>query len=228
MPFLWDRPPRVIGHRGSPREAPENTLASFEAARADGVAAIELDARLSADGEVVVHHDAELGRILPGAEPLESLPGAELRRRGAPFLREVLAMPDLLVDLELKADAQNAADLPRAAWEAVRRAGAEDRVLATSFDPALADAYARLSGRPAGAISPYAPEPDELASWPRLRFLALSEDAAVDEAIALANEAGRVVLVWTVNDEASASRLLAEGAAGIITDRPGALQRALR
>ena len=225
--FGWlERTPRVVGHRGSPREAAENTLASFHACLRHGVRAFELDARLSADGVVVVHHDAELGRVMRGAGAIESLPSDELRALGVPRLADVLAL-DALVNVEIKADAENAAELPAKVLDAVREVAALDRVLVTSFEHELADAYARLAQRPAGAIVPFAPEADDLAAFPRLRFVALAEDAALAEAIEACRAVDRVVLVWTVNDEASARRVLHDGAAGVITDRPGPLARAL-
>ena len=49
-----------IGHRGSAGLVPENTLAAFERAWEIGVDAVETDAQLSADGEVVIHHDFSL------------------------------------------------------------------------------------------------------------------------------------------------------------------------
>jgi glycerophosphoryl diester phosphodiesterase len=49
----------VIGHRGSPTHEPENTLRSFERALADGANGIELDLCVTADGQVVVWHDAD-------------------------------------------------------------------------------------------------------------------------------------------------------------------------
>jgi glycerophosphoryl diester phosphodiesterase len=52
--------PLVIGHRGAAGLAPENTLAAFKRACALGVDAIELDVLVSADGELVVHHDFKL------------------------------------------------------------------------------------------------------------------------------------------------------------------------
>src|SRR3954467_15669012 len=58
--------PRVFGHRGAMGYAPENTFASFERAVEIGVDAIELDAHLTADGEVVVIHDHELSRTADG------------------------------------------------------------------------------------------------------------------------------------------------------------------
>ena len=59
--LLLDPP---VAHRGlwSPKGAPENSLAAFEAA-VDGGFGIELDVRLSSDGEVMVFHDAGLERM---------------------------------------------------------------------------------------------------------------------------------------------------------------------
>jgi glycerophosphoryl diester phosphodiesterase len=226
MPWEWERPPRVIGHRGSPHEATENTLASFQAATRH-VRAVELDARLTADGEVVVHHDAELGRVVRGVGRVEEMTAEALVALGIPRLADVLAL-GLLVDVEMKADASNAAELPARVHEDVRGAGAQERVLVTSFDWELADAYAGLSGRPAGAIVPYAPERGEMESFPRLRFVALAQDAALPEVIAQLRGEDRDVLVWTVDDPTAARLHLDRGAAAVITDRPGPLARALR
>ena len=55
-----------MAHRGASAAAPENTVEAFRLARELGADWVELDARLSADGVVVVHHDAHLadGRML--------------------------------------------------------------------------------------------------------------------------------------------------------------------
>jgi glycerophosphoryl diester phosphodiesterase len=63
--------PLLIGHRGAAGLAPENTLAAFEMACALGVDGVELDVLVSADGELVVHHDfrirPEIARGADGA-----------------------------------------------------------------------------------------------------------------------------------------------------------------
>ena len=48
------------GHRGARGLAPENTLASFDAALAHGVTTLELDIAITRDGVLVVHHDLAL------------------------------------------------------------------------------------------------------------------------------------------------------------------------
>ena len=54
---------QVIGHRGGRYEFEENTLAAFKGSYAQGVRAYETDIRLTADGELVVIHDASLKRM---------------------------------------------------------------------------------------------------------------------------------------------------------------------
>jgi glycerophosphoryl diester phosphodiesterase len=56
-----------IGHRGAPALAPENTIASFEAAVAAGVDLIELDALALRDGTFVVAHSDRLAEVTHGA-----------------------------------------------------------------------------------------------------------------------------------------------------------------
>lgn len=54
--------PLIIAHRGASALAPENTLASFRRALADGAEAIECDVRLAGDGVPVIFHDPTLKR----------------------------------------------------------------------------------------------------------------------------------------------------------------------
>ncbi len=95
---------RIIGHRGACAYAPENTLTSFEKARALGCRMIEFDVMLSADGEAFVFHDETLNRTtngrgqfgLAGAEYLQSLDAGSwfsenYRAEKIPTLCEALA-----------------------------------------------------------------------------------------------------------------------------------------
>ena len=65
MSAVSTRPPITFAHRGAGgSEAPENSLAAFRRALARGATGLESDARLSADGEVVLVHDRALRRGL--------------------------------------------------------------------------------------------------------------------------------------------------------------------
>jgi glycerophosphoryl diester phosphodiesterase len=61
---------RIGGHRGDPENAPENTLAAFEAAVAAGVDYVETDVQRTADGVLVLLHDDDLDRTTNGRGPV--------------------------------------------------------------------------------------------------------------------------------------------------------------
>ena len=64
--------PLVIAHRGASLLAPENTMAAFNLAVEVGAHAIELDAKLSRDGEGVIMHDSTLDRTTDGTGTVRS------------------------------------------------------------------------------------------------------------------------------------------------------------
>jgi glycerophosphoryl diester phosphodiesterase len=66
-------------HRGGGLYAPENTLASIEAAVARGATWVELDVRYTADGVPVVFHDETVDRTTNGTGLLEDFTLAELQ-----------------------------------------------------------------------------------------------------------------------------------------------------
>jgi glycerophosphoryl diester phosphodiesterase len=71
--------PLIIAHRGASALAPENTLAAFGKAIKDGTDGIEFDVRLAKD-DVVVFHDAALGRLTARKNLVSSLTAAELQK----------------------------------------------------------------------------------------------------------------------------------------------------
>jgi len=71
--------PIILAHRGASALAPENTLEAFQLAFEQGADGVELDAKLSADGEVVVIHDATVDRTTDGRGRVASRRLAELR-----------------------------------------------------------------------------------------------------------------------------------------------------
>src|SRR5690606_886895 len=69
----------VYAHRGANRRAPENTLRAFALAVEEGADGVELDVRTCASGEVVVAHDAHLGRVGERAAWIAMLPWERVR-----------------------------------------------------------------------------------------------------------------------------------------------------
>lgn len=67
-------PIEIIAHRGASSERPENTIVAFRRAVELGADAVELDVHLSADGVLMVHHDA-----VPHDPPSHDLAGRDIR-----------------------------------------------------------------------------------------------------------------------------------------------------
>ena len=246
-PFERHGRPLVWAHRGASREAPENTLAAFALAVAQGADGVELDAQLCGSGEVVVFHDASLGRTAGAPGLLEETPWPRLRSldagrfKGArwageriPLLAEVLAATpnSLLVNVELKCERPDDRGLTAAVVAVICEARAEGRVLLSSFNPlCLARARALAPGLPRALLFE-AHQPLWLRAAltaPLLAPVALHPEAALAtrEAVSAWRRRGYLVACWTVDDPAVARRLWESGVAGLITNTPGALRTAL-
>ena len=142
--------PAIFAHRGSSAHAPENTLAAFELAIRHGADAIELDAKLSADGHVVVIHDQTVDRTTDGTGKVRELTLAQLseldagsyfdiafRREPIPTLEQVFQAVGygILINVELTNYASPTDPLPEKVAGLVRKFGLEKRVLFSSFNP---------------------------------------------------------------------------------------------
>jgi glycerophosphoryl diester phosphodiesterase len=242
--------PAVVGHRGGRGEGwpPENTLAAFERAHAEGAVAVETDVRLSATGEVVAFHDPDLKRMTAGvdARPIASVPLDELLRvpllatdARIPTLDALLAWArerDTPLDIEIKHDVPDRVALVRAVARRLANGRAGVPVLVSSFDPFTLALFGALAPSTPLALltdpeQAYAPALHAIACIAgRARALAalyVERRQATPGAIARWKRHRLDVGVWTVNDEAEARRLAALGVDVLITDRPGALVAAL-
>lgn len=73
----------LLGHRGARGEALENTLSGFEHVQdlqASGLAGVEFDVQLSADGQLVIFHDDNLERMCAQQSQIEQLSLTEIQR----------------------------------------------------------------------------------------------------------------------------------------------------
>ena len=99
-----------IGHRGAKSLEPENTLLSFQKAIEIGVDGIELDVRLTADGELVVIHDETIDRTSNGNGFVNQFTLKEIKKfrihttQEIPTLKAVLELVNkkCFINIELK------------------------------------------------------------------------------------------------------------------------------
>lgn len=71
LDLMW-KYPTIIAHRGGGTLAPENTLAALRCAFEHGFSGVEFDVMSVADGGLVLMHDTELGRTIPGEGPVSA------------------------------------------------------------------------------------------------------------------------------------------------------------
>lgn len=224
---------RVWAHRGASALVTENTLAAFERARADGADGIELDVRLDGDGTVVVFHDDELMRLAGRPGKVEDLSAAERRAvrlaggHEIPTLAEALsAAGPLEVNVELKTPQLGRGEaLARATAEALRKSGAMDRVVVSSFDPlALLQLYRHLPDVSLAYLF-HAEQPRVLhRGWlGRVIGASLVHPEAclcTERSVARWQQAGYAVNVWTVDDPDELRRLDRLGVDGVFANDP--------
>jgi glycerophosphoryl diester phosphodiesterase len=232
--------PRVIGHRGAAKHAPENTLASFRKAAQLGTRWVEFDVRLTADGRCVLMHDDTLDRTTDGQGLVSAMELAEIAAfdAGGWFAPEYLgeAVPtleeaiDLLGELNLGANVEIKAE----AGLEVETARAVADILASSWPSQLPPPL--VSSFQIEALRGMSESAPGIARG--LLLDAVSEDWAeiagavgavtihCDHVTLTAEQARQIrasgfpLLCYTVNRPERAGKLLQWGVTGIISDAP--------
>jgi glycerophosphoryl diester phosphodiesterase len=232
MPEFPDRP-LILGHRGAPREAPENTMAGFRLALLHGADGVELDVQPTIDGVPAIIHDPTLERTTGRGGHVAALPWARIAqlRTGeepVPRLEEVAAWAAATgawVNVEIKSPGAE-----EQAIAAMVAAGRMERTVFSSFYPAI---LARI-----GQIAPHAARYFLTEWWDddvraAVRELGvhgvcphhrIATSAFLDEM----RDAGLGVVVWTVDDPERIRELVRAGVAGIISNLPALAADVLR
>ncbi|WP_308796280.1 glycerophosphodiester phosphodiesterase family protein [Agromyces silvae] len=223
--------PRVLAHRGLATNVPENTVPAFQAALDAGAGYLETDVRLTRDGVAVLAHDATFvsadGRIgeIAGSD-LSDLIGLDLGGAGFVSLADALdAFPRERFNIDVKVD-----EAVPATVEAIRRAGAIDRVLLASFSeqrrlrlarelPGVATSPGR-NGVARVLLAALTPSRRAMrAALAGARALQAPTRVVTGRLVRAVHAAGAEVHAWTVNDPATMRRLLDLGVDGLVTDR---------
>jgi glycerophosphoryl diester phosphodiesterase len=215
--------PLVLAHRGASAAFPENTAAAFEAAGRLGADGVELDVRLTADGQLAVHHDERYGDGRPVCEV-----AAADRPEGVLLLAEALAAcGPLLVNVELKnapIDVDFDPDSGIADVAAAALDGYVETVLASCFYLPTLDRLGAVAPnlRRAWLLSVVSDATDAVATAADHGCVAIHpHETALDAAfVALAHDAGLAVNTWTVDEPARLLELAAWGVDGIVTNVP--------
>lgn len=228
----------VFAHRGMPKLAPENTLASFREA-AKFASWVELDVDIISDGTPVVMHDTLLDRTTNRSGSMYQLTSADLPNidAGSWFSQEFLGeqLPTfyevinalnecgLNANVELKANERGAAESIREVETVIEALqDFKGNLIVSSFSPLLLSEFHRRS--PETEIGVLFEAVTIREDWYSIAQLCGAsyihpEDEGLTQAkVELARNKGFGVNVWTVNSPKRAEELFSWGATGVFTD----------
>lgn len=229
----------VVAHRGAAGAAPENTLAAVRRAIEDGTDWVEIDVQETVDGEVVVIHDSDFMKL--AGNPLKVWDGTLAQVQDidigswfglafstervptlAAVLEEVRGKARLVIELKYYGHDQQ---LEQRVVDLVEQAGMVDDVAIMSLKYEGIQKLRKL--RPDWNIGLLSVKSiGNLASLD-VDFLAVSTGMATPGFVRRAQEQGKQVFVWTINDRVSMFRMFSLGVNGIITDEPAMAREVL-
>jgi len=250
--FSWTEAkhrPIIVAHRGSSAVAPENTLAAFHQAIDDSADAIELDVRLTKDGNVVVIHDSKLNRTTDGSGFVNEKTLDELKTLSAgtwfhrkfsseriPTLDEVFkeVKGRIGINIEMKTEGANQSkfDLAERCCQIIKDYRAEDFVFLSSFHHQLIERVRQINRRLATGLlfRPFTligRSPIRIAQRMGVEFIILSGTSLRKGIVTKAHQQEIQVGEYTINTAARLDRAYRFGVDVIVTDDPAWAKRFL-
>jgi glycerophosphoryl diester phosphodiesterase len=231
--------PFIIGHRGIPSLAYENSKRSFELAKEHGCELVELDVKLSKDKKLVVFHDDDLQRLTGLSDLVKEKPLSELLKTPL-ILKEkeyepqtILSFDDFLillkeaklhVNIEIKPNDGEDKETAEAVLEALNKhklsVDSPNHILISSFSHISLSCFRKLNTTfPVGLLYEELPKEWCMHAQELNGFaIVLDKDKASLETIKEIKSKGYKVLLYTVNDEKEASFFKTAGVDAIFSD----------
>jgi glycerophosphoryl diester phosphodiesterase len=244
--------PLIAAHRGGAGLWPEASRLAFRNALALGVDFLEFDLHLTADGEVVVIHDATLDRTTTARGPVRGVTRAELAaariraRDGSvtdeavPTFAQVLELAaptavQLLPEIKAGPERKRYEEIEEKVLALLRTYGMLPRATVQSFDPgtihrlrALEPSVRTMLLVSAARVKHERARPAEAVQWAvdaGATDLGM-EHRLIDTGVVVAAQKAKVRLsAWTVNEEADLRRMADLGVDVVMTDYPDLAKR---
>src|SRR5579863_2680081 len=210
--------PLLLGHRGAraDKSVPENTPASFDLALAAGCDGFEFDVRLTADGQAVICHDAEICGMEVAQSSAQQLPVSLLRDILIRYQRSAF------LDIELKVPGLEAITA-----SLLREFTPARGFVVSSFLPKELESLHELEpSMKLGLICETRPQFRRWTTLP-IAYVIPHHKLLREESVKEIKAAGKQILVWTVNTAVDMKRFSEWGVEGIISDYPARLVSAL-
>ena len=229
--------PLIMAHRGYSAAAPENTLPAFTKAIEEGFTAAELDVQMTKDGVIVVLHDSNLKRLAGVDRNIWDMTYDEVRELDVgshfskeyegtmvPTLDEVLkaCAGELFLNIEIKRTGHDEGITEKVIDvimdnNYLEHCDITSQNYATveevkSINPDIRTAYTSIIGL--GGIH----------KLPAADIISIQETFATYETISNIHNAGKLVFVWTVNEEDTMEQLITLNVDAILTNDPNLLK----
>ncbi len=224
--------PIVFAHRGANNFAPENSLSAFQKAIELGCEGIELDARFTADGDVVVFHDRHTFRMTGHRGSIQRMSTAQIRNlhlfgststpEKIPLLQEVLEIAGrgMFINIDVKKESLAKNGFEEKILAILKEFGFRENIIISSFNPFVLkkitflqpDLHLGYIFRNRSSLLMLNGQPIK-SLHARYRLLSAQYMTSL-------RERGGQVYGWTVDDEPAMLDLIMKEVDGIITNRP--------
>lgn len=238
---------KVIAHRGANKKAPQNTIPAFVTAINEGTDGFETDVHLTKDGVPVICHNYTIDATSDGRGEVTAYNLCEIKKfdfgsyfseefaeTPLPTLDEFLELTSAssaeIINIELKCPKDNnISHLVNETLKAVKKYGCLDRVIISSFSPAVLKTVKEMDARCKTAfLYPISnPSVCRMILYPFYMVKKIGCDiihpahiAVTKRIVDVAHALGIKVNTWTVNDAKTIIKMLEFGVDGIITDKP--------
>ena len=230
----------ITAHRGSSLKAPENTISALEQAIADGADYAEIDVQATADGVVILMHDADLMRVASIDRKIAETRYEQLGKIdigsgfSKDFSAERIATLDeairfckgrIKLNIELKYNRPDP-KLAEKVGELIRRNSFHKDCVITSMDYGELKKFKGLFPEIKIGLTVFQALGDFTEN--EVDFFSIDASQAASKLVKQAQQNGKQIHVWTVNDLQTALSMIEVGVDNIITDKPVDIQNWLK
>lgn len=223
----------ITAHRGSSKTAPENTIEAVYAAVEEMADWVEIDVQETADGQVVLSHDASLKRTAGVNWKVSELTYEELGMLDVgswfskeyagvriPSLDQVMDYAKGRIDLNIELKSRNGqSQLPEKVLALVNEYEMQEQCVITSTNIEDLRRIKELQPEIKTGLILSAAYGDYYSN-DAMDFISIRSGFVTEHVVERSHEAGKAVHVWTVNSREELERLKLLGVDNVITDRP--------
>lgn len=239
--------PKVIGHRGAKAYAPENTLSSIHTAADLGIEWVEIDVKLTSDGEAIIFHDEDLGRTTGASGLVAETSFKDIRELDAgswmgdsfigekiPTLEEAIdaiLSRNMGVNIEIKPCPGREVETAEIALDVATRCWPDDLPppLISSFQHvSLETSMHMIESWPRGFLmSEHLSNWQEMVEYLDAATINVNGNKVSREEVEEYMELQKPILAYTINDPQKARQLLQWGIDSFFSDTPDVIREAV-